>query len=46
MSPKFKRVKMHYDNGNWNKEMVRIAVVKGWITASEYEKITGEAYEA
>lgn len=46
MSKKFKLVKRYYDNGLWNKEMVRNAVVKGWITAAEYEEITGEVYEA
>ena len=44
MSKKFKLVKKYYDNGLWNKEMVRNAVVKGWITAAEYEEITGEVY--
>lgn len=45
MSPKFKKVKQYYDSGLWNKAMVRNAVVKGWITAEEYEMITGEVYE-
>ena len=46
MSPKFNKVKTYYDNGFWDKTMVHNAVVKGWITAQEYELITGEAYEA
>lgn len=46
MSKKFNLVKRYYDNGLWNKAMVRNAVVKGWITAAEYEEITGEVYEA
>jgi len=46
MSKKFNLVKKYYDSGLWNKEMVRNAVVKGWITADEYEEITGEVYEA
>ena len=45
MSPKFEKVKNYYQSGLWNKTMVRNAVVKGWITAQEYELITGEAYE-
>lgn len=45
MSPKFKKVKNYYDRGLWNKKMVADAVVKGWITAEEYELITGEPYE-
>lgn len=45
MSKKFNTVKNAYDRGNWNKAMVANAVVKGWITAEEYELITGEQYE-
>ena len=45
MSPKFKKVKGYYESGLWNKTMVHNAVVKGWITAEEYEIITGEPYE-
>jgi uncharacterized XkdX family phage protein len=44
MSPKFNKVKKYYDSGLWNKEMVGNAVVKHWITAEEYELITGEPY--
>lgn len=44
MSPKFEKVKRYYDSGMWNKAMVRNAVAKGWITAEEYEMITGEEY--
>ena len=45
MSPKFTKVKNYYDRGLWNLEMVANAVVKGWITAAEFEEITGEPYE-
>lgn len=45
MSKKFATVKAAYDRGSWNKAMVANAVVKGWITAEEYQLITGEAYE-
>lgn len=45
MSPKFNKVKKYYDQGLWNLTMVRNAVVKGWITAEEFELITGEPYE-
>lgn len=41
-SPKFNKVKNYYDRGLWNKTMVANAVVKEWITADEYEEITGE----
>lgn len=44
-SPKFNKVKNYYDKGLWNKKMVHDAVVKGWITAEEYEEIVGEPYE-
>lgn len=43
-SPKFNKVKNYYDRGLWNKTMVANAVVKEWITADEYEEITGEVY--
>ena len=46
MSPKFEKVKRYFESGMWNKTMVRNAVVKGWITAEEYQIITGEPYEA
>jgi len=45
-SPKFELVKGYYDSGKWSKKAVKNAVVRGWITAAEYEEITGEAYEA
>lgn len=44
MSPKFEKVKRYFDSGLWNKVMVRNAVKKGWITAEEYQLITGEPY--
>lgn len=45
MSPKFNKVKKYYDQALWNITMVRNAVVKNWITAEEFEQITGEPYE-
>lgn len=45
MSKKFAKVKHYYDKGLWSKRQVHDAVVKGWITAKEYEIITGEPYE-
>ena len=44
MSPKFEKVKGYYEDGLWNKTMVKNAVKKGWITAEEYKIITGEKY--
>lgn len=43
-SPKFEKVKKYYEEGLWNKAMVRNAVVKGWITEEEYAEIVGEPY--
>jgi len=41
---KLEKVKYYYDNGLWNISRVRNAVVKNWITAEEFEEITGESY--
>ena len=43
MSKHFKKVKKYYDSGMWTKKMV-YNVVGSWITAEEYEIITGEVY--
>lgn len=42
-SKKFKQVKGYYDNGLWTKRMVYNAVGR-WITAEEYEELTGEEF--
>ena len=44
-SPKFELVKGYYERGLWSIQAVRNAVARGWITAAEYEEITGEPYE-
>lgn len=44
MSKKYELVKGYYDKGLWSKTRVRNAVGK-WITAEEYEMITGEVYD-
>ena len=44
MSEKFEKVKKYYDSGLWNVKMVRNAVGKKWITAEEFETITGMKY--
>ena len=41
---KYERVKAYYDNGYWDINRVRKAVVHGWITTDEYKDITGEDY--
>lgn len=40
-SPHFELVKHYYDRGLWSIERVAKAVECGWITAAEYETITG-----
>lgn len=45
MSKKFTKVKRYYDEGLWSKRQVHDAVEKGWITAEEFEIITGMPYE-
>lgn len=44
-SPKFQLVKDYYDTGRWSKKAVHKAVERDWITADEYEEITGEIYK-
>ena len=41
---KFNKVKSYFDQGLWDKTRVYNAVAKNWITAEEYEIITGEPY--
>lgn len=41
----YKMVEGYYSAGNWSIERVRNAVIKKWITAKDYEEITGETYE-
>lgn len=45
MSRKYELVKKYYDEGLWDINRVKRAVVKEWITAEEFELITGEPYE-
>lgn len=45
MSTKYEKVKKYYDAGLWNEKMVKNAVRKSWITAEEYESITGKRFE-
>lgn len=44
MSNKFDKVKGYFERGLWSLDRVRNAVVKGWITADEFQIITGENY--
>ena len=42
-SVKFEEVLRFYRNRLWSERMTRNAVVKGWITAAEFKKITGKS---
>lgn len=48
-SKNFEKVKKFFDNGLWSRQRVYNAVSNPasshWITAEEYQEITGEAYE-
>lgn len=44
MSAKYEKVKAYFKAGLWTEAMVKNAVEKGWITAEEYEEITGATY--
>lgn len=41
-SKHFAEVKRFFDAGVWSEEKVREAVAKNWITASEFQAITGK----
>lgn len=43
-SDKVAKVSDYYDSEIWNKQMVWDAVNKSWITAQDYEDITGEPF--
>jgi hypothetical protein len=38
-------VELRYNQGFWNKQMVKMAVKKGVITKEQYKTITGEDYK-
>lgn len=40
----FEKIKRWYEQGLWTKAWVHNTVVKGKITAEQYEEITGEPY--
>ena len=44
MSEKYQKVKKSHDSGLWNVKMARNAAEKKWITADEFEEITGMKY--
>ena len=40
----FEKIKLYYETGLWDINRVKDAVVKGKITAEQYEEITGQDY--
>lgn len=43
-SKNYEKVKLFYDMKMWNVNRVRNAVIKDWITKSEFTEITGTPY--
>lgn len=43
-SAKFDNVMTYYKRKFWSVDQVRNAVKKNWITAEEFQEITGETY--
>lgn len=41
----YERIKRLYEEGKLDKNGVRNAVIKGWITKEQYKEITGEPYK-
>lgn len=41
----FEMIKKNYNRKLWNKQMVKMSVIKGVITEEQYKEITGEVYE-
>jgi len=41
----FEMIKKNYDRKLWNKQMVKMAVIKGVITEKQYTEITAETNE-
>lgn len=42
---KAEKVEYFYNQNLWDKNRVKNAVVKGWISSSDYERIVGETYK-
>jgi uncharacterized XkdX family phage protein len=39
-------IKQYYDMGLYSKDNVKVFVAAGWITAEQYQTITGDEYTA
>lgn len=46
VSPRYNLLKKYYDMGLYNDENMKIFVACGWLTADEYQEITGSIYVA
>jgi uncharacterized XkdX family phage protein len=44
-SEKYEKVKHYFVLGLWSVARVRNAVIKGWITETEFTEITGEEWQ-
>ncbi len=42
MSKHFAEIKKYFDSGVWSEQKLREAVAKNWITAAEFQAITGK----
>lgn len=45
-SKNYEKVKRYHSMGIWSRKMLINAVDKGWITAEEFEQITGQSYQS
>lgn len=45
-TPSYIRARNNYQRGLWSDNLVKVAVRKGHITTSDYQRITGKAYTA
>ena len=43
-SKKYELIKNYYDSGLWDINRVRAVTEHGWITAEEFEEITGQPF--
>ena len=46
ISPRYNLLKRYYDMGIYNDENMKVFVACGWLTADEYQEITGSIYVA
>lgn len=42
----FATIQQYYNAGLYNNDAIKIFVLAGYLTAEQYEEITGEAYAA